>query len=216
VYLDLFANKQYRYAVLGYVAQTFALGGFSEWAAPLLSRKLCFDLAKGNIVFGGITAATGLVGTAVGGIIADRVPGDDRTRAALKVCAWSSAIAVPLAAFALASGEATAFLVLLGLAELVIFASTSPTNAAVLDSVSPAQRANAMAASIFAIHLLGDLVSPPAIGAISDALHDPQGECSGARGLTIGMGLLPIALAISALAWSRGARAERVRLPDTA
>jgi len=216
VYAGLFANKQYRYAVLGYVAQTFALGGFSEWAAPLLSRRLCFDLAKGNIVFGGITAATGLVGTAVGGIIADRVPGDDRTRAALKVCAWSSALAVPLAALALLSGTATTFLVLLGLAELVIFASTSPTNAAVLDSVPPALRANAMAASIFAIHLLGDLVSPPAIGAISDALHDPQGACTGARGLTMGMYLLPVALGLSALAWSRGARVERVKLPDTA
>jgi MFS family permease len=216
VYLDLFANKQYRFAVLGYVAQTFALGGFSEWAAPLLSRKLCYDLAEGNIRFGAITAATGLVGTAVGGIIADRIPGDDRTRAALKVCAWSSALAVPFAVCALIVGSSTAFLVLLGLAELVIFASTSPTNAAVLDSVPPALRANAMAASIFAIHLLGDLISPPAIGSISDALHDAQGACTGARGLTMGMYLLPVALALSAVAWSRGARAERVRLPDTA
>jgi MFS family permease len=216
VYLDLFANRKYRYAVLGYVAQTFALGGFSEWAAPLLSRKLCFDLAKGNIIFGAITAVTGLVGTAFGGVLADRLPGDDRVRVSLRVCAFSSAIGVPLAVVALASGSSTGFLVALGLAELAIFASTSPTNAAVLDSVPTALRANAMAASIFAIHLLGDLVSPPAIGAVSDAFHDPQGACTGARGLTFGMVLLPLALALSALAWFRGAAEPRATRPGTA
>ncbi len=32
------------FTVAGYVAQTFALGGFTAWAAPFLSRKLCLDL----------------------------------------------------------------------------------------------------------------------------------------------------------------------------
>ena len=58
--------------------------------------------------------------------------------------------------------------------------------------------------SIFAIHLLGDLVSPPLIGRISDAFRD-RARCTGARGLQIGMYLLPGALALSALAWFRGA-----------
>src|SRR5262249_27961129 len=57
-YLDLFRRPQYRYTVLGYVAQTFALGGFSEWAAPLLSRSrwegahTCVELADANNSFG--------------------------------------------------------------------------------------------------------------------------------------------------------------------
>jgi MFS family permease len=218
VYVDLFRNKQYRYTVLGYVAQTFALGGFSEWAAPLLSRseRLCFPLGRANIVFGAITAATGLVGTAVGGIVADRVPGQDRTRVSLRVCAWSSAIATPLAVASLLAGDKVAFCVLLGLAELVIFTSTSPTNAAILASVPPVTRTAAMAASIFMIHLLGDLVSPPAIGAVSDALHDPQAPCSGAQGLITGMYLLPAALALSAAFWFRGAASPRITRPGTA
>jgi predicted MFS family arabinose efflux permease len=216
IYRDLFLNPRYRAAVLGYVAQTFALGGFSEWAAPLLSRKLCFPLGEGNLVFGGITAVTGLVGTAVGGLLADRVPGSDRVRASLRVCAWSSALAAPLALGSLLAGSATTFLVLLGLAEFVIFVSTSPTNAAVLDAVPTMMRANAMAASIFVIHLLGDLISPPAIGAVSDALHDAQGACTGARGLTIGMYLLPAALALSAVFWGRGAASPGVTRPGTA
>jgi MFS family permease len=79
----------------------------------------------------------------------------------------------------------------------------------VLLSVPARMRANAMAASIFMIHLLGDLISPPAIGAISDRFHDGHAICSGGRGLRIGMFLLPAALALSAIAWHRGVRARR-------
>ncbi len=140
----------------------------------------------------------------------------DRTRANLRLCAWSSAIAAPAALVALTQGSATAFLVALGITEFVIFASTSPTNAAVLDSVPAAMRASAMAASIFVIHLLGDLLSPIAVGAISDRFHDAQGACTGARGLLIGMYMLPVALAFSAVAWFRGAAAVRVTPPGTA
>jgi MFS transporter, Spinster family, sphingosine-1-phosphate transporter len=215
-YLELFRNAPYRLAVLGYVGQTFAVGGFSAWAAPFLERKLCLSLSTGTQIFGVITGATGLVGTALGGILADRIPGEDRTQVNLRVCAWSSAVALPLAVVALLQSSVVGAFVALGACQLAIFASTSPTNAAVLLSVPPHQRATAMAASIFFIHLLGDLVSQPVVGVIADAFHDAHAACSGARGLRIGMSLLPMALALSAFAWHRGARAVPVTLPDRA
>ncbi len=216
VYLELFRNSPYRLAVLGYVAQTFAIGGFSAWAAPFLERKLCLPLSTGTQIFGVITGATGLVGTALGGVLADRIPGQDRTRVNLRVCAWSSAVAVPLAAVALLQPSAVGAFVALGVCQLAIFASTSPTNAAVLLSVPPQMRASAMAASIFFIHLLGDLVSQPVVGLIADAFHDSHAICTGARGLQIGMYLLPLALGVSAFAWYRGSLAAPVTPPDTA
>lgn len=214
-YREMFRLPQFRYAVLGFVAQCFAVGGFTEWAAPLLSRKLCFELADGNKIFGVITLGAGLVGTVAGGWIADRIPGEDRARAALRLCGWSSALAAPLGVIALLQPNATGFLIALGLTELATFASTSPSNAAVLGSVPLSLRASAMAACIFAIHLLGDLLSPNVVGAVSDALHDPQGACTGARGLQIGMYTLPVALALSAFFWFRGAAVVRV-VPDAA
>lgn len=211
-FFALFRDRSYRFAALGYVAQTFALGGFTSWAAPFLSRKLCMELATGNKIFGAVTVVTGLAGTAIGGVIADRVPGD-RVRASLRVCAWSSAIAAPLALAAIAMPTPTGFIIGLALAELAIFASVSPTNAAILLSAPPAARASAMALSIFLIHLLGDLISPPLIGVIADAYKDAKEICTGGRGLTAGMYLLPAALVVSALVWRRGARVTR---PGTA
>jgi hypothetical protein len=98
------------------------------------------------------------------------------------------------------------FFIAIGFCELALFASVSPINAAVMLSVPAAVRANAMAFSIFAIHLLGDMISPWLIGKTSKSFGDATTHCSGGRGLQIGMYLLPLALAVSAFFWARGAR----------
>lgn len=208
VYLALFRDARFRRTVLGYVAQTFALGGFTTWAAPFLYRRLCFELSDGNRIFGYVTVVTGLVGTAAGGLIADRLPGADRTQVAIRVCAWSSVIAAPAALLALLAPTPTWFFVGLAATELAIFASVSPINAAALGAAPPEARVSAMAAVVFAIHMFGDLLSPPLIGAVSDSLHDEKGLCTGGRGLLAGMYLLPVALALSAALWFRASAAR--------
>jgi MFS transporter, Spinster family, sphingosine-1-phosphate transporter len=204
VYAQLAKNRLYVSCTAGYIAQTFALGGFTAWAAPFLYRKLCLELHTADRYFGAVTVVTGLAGTALGGWLADRWPGEDRTRAALQVCALSSAIATPLAALALFSPTSGGFLMALGACELAVFASVAPTNMATLASVPPFARANAMAVSIAMIHLLGDLISPPMIGTISDRFGDTPRLCSGATGLQTGMLMLPVALALSTVLWWHG------------
>lgn len=212
-YALLARNRTYVHAVVGYIAQTFALGGFTAWAAPFLYRKLCLELREADLYFGGVTAVTGLVGTVLGGFIADRTPGEDRARACLRVCAYSSAIAAPLALAAFLAPSVLGFFVALGACQLAIFVSISPTNAALLSTVPTWLRATAMAVSIFMIHLLGDLISPPLIGAMSDRFGDSAARCSGAAGLQLGMYLLPAALALSAVAWWRGSRGAHASSP---
>lgn len=213
-YLDLAKRPAYRATVAGYVAQTFALGGFTAWAAPFLYRKLCLELVDANFRFGLITVVMGLGGTALGGYLADRWPGEDRVQAGLRVCAWSSIIGAPLALAAVFAGTSSGFLVLLALCELAIFTSVAPINAAVMRTVPGHLRARAMAASIFAMHLLGDLISPPVIGGLSDRFGDDHAFCSGARGLQLGMYLLPAAIVVSALFWWRASSRPAQALPE--
>jgi MFS family permease len=211
-YLELVRLPRYVYTVLGYVAQTFALGGFAAFAVEFLKGKHAFPADEATLAFGGILVGTGLGGTAFGGWLADRLPGKDRLSINLRICAWSSIVAAPLGLAALLASGSVAYLVALGACELAIFVSTSPANAAVLASVPASLRANAMALSIFAIHLLGDIVSPPLVGRIADRYHQ------GTVGLQMGMYLLPLALLISGLAWLAGSRApqEAVTRPGTA
>jgi hypothetical protein len=72
-----------------------------------------------------------------------------------------------------------------------LFLPTGPVNTLILETVPVAQRATAMAASIFAIHFFGDLWSPKIVGYISDRTGD----------LRQAVLLLPGALIVAAAFW---------------
>ncbi len=61
--------------------------------------------------------------------------------------------------------------VFLFFAVFCLFFNTGPTNTALANVTHPAMRATAFAINIFVIHMLGDAISPPLIGWISD--HTP-------------------------------------------
>ncbi len=63
--------------------------------------------------------------------------------------------------------------------------------------MSPHIRATAVALSIFTIHLLGDVPSPPIVGAISDALS-----------LTRAVLIIPVAVLLGGLIWTYAAWVE--------
>jgi MFS family permease len=203
----LLAIPMYRDAVLGYVAYTFGLGAFAAWAPRYLEERLSLPLRTADLWLGGILAVTGFAGTLVGGVIADRWPGADRVAANLKVCAVFTALAVPFALATLLTGSAAVFFAATGAAEFFLFVSTAPVNAALLGSVPRELRASAMATSIFAIHLFGDLVSPPVVGKISDLVRAAATQdMEAGHSLRAAMLVLPAVIALGAGLWWRGAR----------
>lgn len=208
-YRTLLRSPRYLFTVAGYIAQTFALGGFTAWVVPFLYRKHCFELSTASSIFGAVTVITGFVGTALGGFIGDRVKSNDQVRTALRICAWSSILGTPFALAAVMMPTAELVIAALALCEICVFLSVAPINTATLQSVPPAIRANAMAVSIFAIHALGDLLSPILIGTVSDAFSDSRAYCQGAKGLQIGLYTLPVSLGLSALLWWMGTHAAK-------
>jgi nitrate/nitrite transporter NarK len=162
------------------------------------------DLKAADYWFGMVLVVTGLLATFMGGQLGDRMPGRDRARANLKLCAITAALSVPFSIACLLADSPIGFFVAIALTELAIFTSTAPINVVILQGVPAELRASAMALSIFAIHLLGDLLSPPLIGAISDA-----------RSLRGAMFVIPVALTLSALWWWRGS-AQRSSVVEVA
>jgi hypothetical protein len=151
------------------------------------------DLKEADYWFGLILVVTGLLATFVGAQLGDRYPGEDRARANLRVCAISLFVSVPFSIVCLVAGSPLGFFLSIAAAEFAIFLSTSPINVVILQGVPAELRASAMALSIFAIHLFGDLISPPLIGMISDA-----------SSLRTAMFVNPVALLVGAIAWWRG------------
>jgi MFS family permease len=190
-------SSLYVRGVLGYAATTFAVGGFAFWVPTYLFRHYDLTLANANKGVGLITVLGGALGTAIGGVCSDRATRglsagdhDRRTRAFLRVCAVGAVFAAPLAVLAIVAPTSKLFFVFFGVCEIAIFLSASPINAVILESVPHEIRATAMAVSIFAIHMLGDLWSPPGVGILAD--HVPMQSA---------MLILPIAIALGATAW---------------
>ncbi|HEY1956257.1 MAG TPA: MFS transporter [Polyangiaceae bacterium] len=187
-------NGLYARTVLGYCAQTFALGGFSYWAPKYIHARYGVELEHANFVFGALLVVAGLMGTGIGGFWGDfaarGLGREDAARVQLRICGITGLAAAPLAAATVLAPGPRTFFTFIFWCEIAIFISTSPLNAAILQSVGTASRASAMALSIFAIHLLGDLWSPPLVGAISDR-----------SSMRVGMLLLPVAVLVSGVVW---------------
>jgi len=98
---------------------------------------------------------------------------------------------------ALTTGSNTVYTACMVGAQLCMFLSTGPINAAILNLVSPIERASAIALSVFVIHALGDAISPYLIGAISDASSLDQA-----------VKIVPVAILVSGLIWCWAARAQ--------
>ncbi len=167
-YSRLLKNRPYRLIVLGYAAYTFALGGLAFWAPAFLERIRGMSKADATVQFGAIVVVTGFVGTFAGGWAGDYFLRRSQN-AYLSVSAWATLAAAPAALVAFAAREKPVYLTAIVVTELLLFASTGPINSAIVNVVAPTERATAVALSILGIHLLGDVPSPPLIGAVSDA-----------------------------------------------
>jgi MFS family permease len=167
-YSRLMRNRPYRLTVLGYAAYTFALGGLAFWAPAFLERIRGMSKAEATVQFGAIVVVTGFVGTFAGGWAGDYFLKRSKD-AYLWVSGWATLAAAPAAVVAFVSPSRPVFLSAIVVTELLLFASTGPINSAIINVVAPTERATAVALSILGIHLLGDVPSPPLIGALSDA-----------------------------------------------
>ncbi|HET7198408.1 MAG TPA: hypothetical protein VFI86_07055, partial [Burkholderiales bacterium] len=149
-----------------------------------------------------IVIATGFVGTFVGGWL-----GDLLLRRSRQAYLWLSAVvtlaAAPCALLALTAPAPGVYYPATIAAELLLFMSTGPINATIVNIARPLERASAVALSMFAIHLLGDVPSPLIIGRVSDLS-------------TLGAAVLivPVAITAAGAIWLVAARVnERAALP---
>jgi sugar phosphate permease len=198
-YVRLVRNTPYVLTVLGYAAYTFAVGGLGFWMPAFLERVRGIPRAQATVSFGEIVVITGFVGTFVGGWLGDYCAKYSR-QAFLWVSAVATLVAVPFTWAALTTASPAMYVTAMVAAQLCLFISTGPINAAILNLTSPVERASAIAVSIFTIHILGDVLSPPLIGAVSDVAS-----------LQEAVKIVPVAVLAAGLLWCWAAHAGRVR-----
>jgi MFS family permease len=195
----LAANRPYVLAVLGYAAYTFAVGALAFWMPAFLERTRGVPRAEAAIQFGAVVVVTGIVGTIAGGWLADALR-QRVARADLWVCGLSALLSAPFALIALTARSPALYFTSLVAAQLFLFASTGPINDVIVAVVPPSERATASAVAIFVMHALGDVPSPPLVGALSDR-----------SSLASAILIVPVAILAAGLTWTWGA--ARARAP---
>jgi sugar phosphate permease len=164
---SLLTNRSFLHMTLGMAAMTFALGGMAYWMPTFFARLRGLPLDGANTLFGGITVAAGLVGTFLGGWLGDSLL--RRTdKPYLLVSGVGMIAAIPAAYVGLTATDPRVHLPAMFVAGVMVFLNTGPASAVLVSVVLPEIRATAIALSIFAFHLLGDVPSPILIGRVSD------------------------------------------------
>jgi MFS transporter, Spinster family, sphingosine-1-phosphate transporter len=172
-YLRLLRIRSYLLNTAAMTVMTFAIGGFSAWMPDyiFLDRAAEFgasehSLGHINLVFGGITAAAGLLATLLGGWTGDKL----RRRFPSSYFLVSGAgmlLSVPATLGIIYVHFPSAWLVIF-IAIFFLFFNTGPSNTALANVTPPFIRASAFALNIFIIHLFGDAMSPWLIGIVRD------------------------------------------------
>ncbi|KAK9837488.1 hypothetical protein WJX81_006376 [Elliptochloris bilobata] len=158
-------------AVAGTTLYTGVIGAYA-YLGPKAGRdtfRITGETA--DLTFGGVTVATGVAGTLLGGVLLDRMGASLKN--ALLICAGGAAVGCVCVAlgFGLAPSLWT-FVPPFTIGELALFSIQAPSNALVLWSVPPRLRPFAMAMVVVINHLLGDVPSSPAIGGLQDAVQN--------------------------------------------
>ncbi|MBX3359769.1 MAG: MFS transporter [Phycisphaeraceae bacterium] len=203
--LVLARTPSYVLNVAGMTLMTFALGGVAAWMPYyVVTFRKAASLPDATMTFGAITVVAGLIATLSGGWIADRlqtrIPG-----AYLLVSGFAMLLGFPLFLAVLVTPFPWCWGVIFA-ALLCLFFNTGPSNTAIANVVHPGLRATAFAICIFVIHALGDAISPPLIGFVSDRTGN---------NMNAGFALVSVAVLGSAVCWLWGSRhlaRDRARL----
>jgi predicted MFS family arabinose efflux permease len=164
---SLLLNRQYMLLVLGYAAYMFVAGGVTHWMPTYIEKYHSMSLSMANAIFGGAAIGFGLLGTWVGGIFGDRLK-QTREFGYIEISYISMALAVIPFVMTCFASSTIELIVWISLTQFLFFISNSPLTIATFQAVSVSQASFAMAVQIFVSHLLGDALSAPLIGKISD------------------------------------------------
>jgi MFS family permease len=155
--------------VAGLVFSFFTIGGTSFWLPTYIVEDFHLKVGTAGILSGAVLVTSGLVGTIVGGWLADffqkRMP-----QGRLLVATLGLLIGAPLVLLALFLHTIQLFVLVFILAGITLNFCTGPLNAVIQDVIAPEMRATAMGLALLLAHLLGDAASPSAIGALADKI----------------------------------------------
>ncbi|MBX5456907.1 MAG: MFS transporter [Thermogemmatispora sp.] len=154
------------------ICSFFTIGGTSAWLPTYLFLDFHLTLSQAGLLAGALLVGSGLIGTVLGGLLADRAQ-RRFAQGRLLVATLGFLIGAPLALLALLFHQLLLFGATLFVAGVALNFCTGPLNAVIQDVVLPEVRATALGLALLLAHLLGDASAPVLIGLLKEhsSLH---------------------------------------------
>jgi MFS family permease len=163
----LLRTPSFVFNCLGMAMFTFAIGGVQVWVAKYFVLTTGQNLDVVDSWLGVVLVVSGLIGTALGGWLADRLT--RRWRGAyFSLSGLGLLLCIPFLVTALLSTWSTIIYPCLGVGLTLAFLNIGPSNAILANVTAPRMRAAAVAVNLFCIRALGDIPAPWLMGVVSD------------------------------------------------
>jgi MFS family permease len=155
----------------------FVLGVNVVFLPTYLQQKDIFGLSSGEagIYSGAVIVLAGIVGTVLGGYMADWL-NRRHQGARVLVCGIGFLLSAPSFALAITTHNFWVFSVFFIVTTILLTLYTGPSTAATQDVVPAILRASAIAVSLFFAHLLGDAFAPTLVGILASAFDPTHGQ----------------------------------------
>src|SRR5437588_2246644 len=155
----------------------FVLGVNVVFLPTYLQQLDIFGLSSGQagLFSGAVIVLAGLVGTVLGGYMADWL-NRRHQGARVLVCAIGFLLSAPSFALAITTHNFQVFSVFFIVTTILLTLYTGPSTAATQDVVPAILRASAIAVSLFFAHLLGDAFAPTLVGLLASAFDPTHGQ----------------------------------------
>ena len=168
-YLQLFRTPTLMLVIFGQAFAMLFLVCLIHFGTDFFVRVRGMDAQEAQISLGVMALVSGLLGSAVGGYLGDRLAKKRRGAYAL-LAGISYLLAMPLLLAGFRIETKALFLPCLTAGSFFLFLCMPAVNAQIANVTHPDQRAKAWALAVFILHLFGDTFNPPLFGAVSD-LH---------------------------------------------
>jgi MFS transporter, Spinster family, sphingosine-1-phosphate transporter len=166
----LLKTPTYWVIVAAFICSFFIVGAALAWIPTYLHRDFHLTIAKAGALAGAVLAGGSLIGTLIGGWLADylqrRIP-----QGRMIVATVAFLVGAPLSLLALSFHNLSTFIIIFGVAIVCLSLCLGPIQAILQDITPPDIRSTAIGLALLLGHLLGDASSPLIVGIISQAKH---------------------------------------------
>jgi MFS family permease len=176
-FINLMRIPTLRAAILAQSVLYFVLASNAFWLPTVLHRRFEMSVTSAGLLSGGVLVAGGLIGTLLGGWLADRrLKAHPAAHLEVGIAGFLiGAVFITIALIApLNIGPVPVFIPAFLITVIALYLHSGPFTAVSQNVVSPALRASCVTMLLFVSHVFGDSHSTFDVGWISDHVHNLQ------------------------------------------